>query len=87
MENKIKQWKFPEEIVSCESLKERLTDKTIRLFDCTAYLHYPDDHPSKPYDVVSGLENYKKKHIPTAAFLDLQEELSEKKSFLPDFCF
>ena len=89
MRNKINQWKFPEEIVSCEWLKERLTDKTIRLYDCTAYLHYTDDHPSKPYDVVSGLENYKKKHIPTAAFLDLQEELSEQKSpysfTLPDY--
>ena len=79
MRNKINQWKFPEEIVSCQWLKDRLSDKSIRLFDCTAYLHYTDDHPSKPYDVISGIENYRKKHIPTAAFLDLQEELLKEK--------
>ena len=62
MRNKINQWKFPEEIVSCQWLKDRLSDKSIRLFDCTAYLHYTDDHPSKPYDVISGIENYRKKH-------------------------
>jgi thiosulfate/3-mercaptopyruvate sulfurtransferase len=74
------EWKYPEAIVSCEWLKTRLTDNSIRIFDCTTYLHYTDEHPSKPYDVESGFDNYKKGHIPGAAFFDIQEKLSNKES-------
>ena len=56
-------WKYPEYIVQCEWLKKNLTNKNIRIFDCTTYLHYTDEHPSKPYDVESGFLDYKKSHI------------------------
>ena len=77
-------WKYPEYIVQCEWLKENLTNKNIRIFDCTTYLHYTDDHPSKPYDVESGFLDYKKSHIPGASFIDLQKQLSDNNS---DFSF
>ena len=77
-------WKYPESIVSCEWLRKNLSDKNIRIYDCTTYLHYTDNHPSKPYDVESGIKNYRKGHIPNSAFMDIQEKLSNKSS---DFKF
>ena len=73
-------WKYPEAIVTCEWLKHRLADENIRIFDCTTYLHYTDEDPLKPYDVESGLKNYKEGHIPNAAFCDLQGQLSNNES-------
>ena len=73
-------WKYPEAIVTCEWLKHQITNDNIRIFDCTTYLHYTDKDPSKPYDVESGFENYKKGHIPNAAFCDLQGKLSNNES-------
>ena len=66
--------------MSCEWLKHRIGNDNIRIFDCTTYLHYTDKDPSKPYDVESGFENYKKGHIPNAAFCDLQGKLSNNES-------
>lgn len=79
MEPKI-YWKFPEYIVQCEWLNERLDCKTIRVFDCTTYLIYQDSNPEKPYDVESGFQKYKKSHIPGSAFIDIQNNLSVKSS-------
>ena len=73
-------WKYPEAIVTCEWLKHQIANDDIRIFDCTTYLHYTDEDPSKPCDVESGFENYKKGHIPNAAFCDLQGKLSNNES-------
>ncbi len=70
-------WRFPEKIISCNSLNQKLGDANLRIFDCSTFLDYTDDHPSKPYDVKSCLPNYEKVHIPTAAYLDLQKDLSD----------
>ena len=56
MRNREFDWKYPESIVTCEWLREELPNDEIRVFDCTTYLHYTDDHPTKPYDVESGLQ-------------------------------
>ena len=74
------QWKYPEAIVDCNWLESKVENPNIRIYDCTTYLHYTDDHPQKPYDVESGLADYNKAHIPNAAFLDLQNNLSNKNS-------
>lgn len=74
------QWKYPEAIVEPGWLNNQLGSQEIRVYDCTTYLHYTDDHPMKPYDVESGLKDYKENHIPSAAFLDLQNDLSEGNS-------
>ena len=82
-------WKYPESIVQCEWLSKRLDDESVRVFDCTTYLLYRDQDPSKPYDVESGISKYREAHIPGSAFLDLQNDLSKKESpysfTLPDF--
>ena len=77
-------WHHPQAIVECDWLKARLENlsirSSIRIFDCTTYLHFTDDHPEKPYEVKSGLTEYKKCHIPNSAYLDLQANLSEADS-------
>jgi len=73
-------WKYKSAIVECDWLKENIDNPLVRIYDCSTYLHYTDDHPSKPYDVVSGLTEYKKEHIPQSAYLDLQNDLSDKDS-------
>ena len=81
-------WKYPEAITSCEELKRNLGNKKVRVYDCTTFLHYTDDHPSKPYDVESGYQDYLEEHIPGASFLDLQNQISNTenqfKFTLPD---
>ena len=73
-------WKYPEAITSCEELKRNLGNKKVRVYDCTTFLHYTDDHPSKPYDVESGYQDYLEEHIPGASFLDLQNQISNTES-------
>ena len=73
-------WQYPEAITSCEELKRNLGNKKVRVYDCTTFLHYTDDHPSKPYDVESGYQEYLEEHIPGASFLDLQNQISNTES-------
>ena len=73
-------WRFPEAIVDCDWLNSQIGNQAIRIFDCTTYLEYTDDHPSKPYDVHSGLADYEAAHIPQSAYLDLQKDLSDTDS-------
>tara|TARA_X000000950_G_C13741456_1_gene588667 strand:- start:80 stop:970 length:891 start_codon:yes stop_codon:yes gene_type:complete len=73
-------WQYPEAITSCEELKKNLGNKKVRVYDCTTFLHYTDDHPSKPYNVESGYQDYLEEHIPGASFLDLQNQISNTKS-------
>ena len=74
------QWRHPEAIVECDWLKDQIGNPSLRIYDCTTYLHYTDDHPSKPYDVGSGYAEYAKAHIPQSAYLDLQNDLSDQDS-------
>ena len=67
-------------IVDCVWLNSNLHDPNVRIFDCSTFLDYTDDHPAKPYEVVSGLSEYKNAHIPNSAFLDLQNSFSKKES-------
>ena len=73
-------WKYPESVSECEWLVNNLDRDDIRIYDCTTYLHYADENPLKPYDVESGLKDYKVDHIPGAIFLDIQSQLSKKNS-------
>lgn len=73
-------WNVSDSVVECQWLYDRLNKEDIRIYDCTTYLRYTDDHPSKPYDVESGFEDYKGSHIPNAGFLDLQNNLSDNSS-------
>ncbi len=73
-------WKHPKAIISCDWLKRNLGNNNIRVYDCTTFLHYTDDHPSKPYDVESGHQDYLREHIPGASFIDLQNQISDTRS-------
>ena len=42
------EWRFPEKIISCNNLNQKLGDANLRIFDCSTFLDYTDDHPSKP---------------------------------------
>ena len=73
-------WKHPEAIVTCEWLDKNRNNDNIRIFDCTTYLHYTDNDPTKPYNVESGLKDYETSHITNSAFLDLQSDISDTDS-------
>ena len=73
-------WKFPNAIVDCSWLYNKIGDDNIRVYDCTTYLHYTDNDPNKPYIVESGFSEYKKEHIPHSAYIDLQKDLSNNNS-------
>jgi len=73
-------YQHPEAIASTEWLATHLSDRDLRIFECTTYLQYLPEGEDAPYRVVSGRENYDQSHIPGAGFLDIQNELSDSTS-------
>ena len=70
-----------EVIVTTDWLAQHLTDSDIRVFDCTTHLiHQSSPESDAPYIVQSGKDDYDKAHIPGAAFIDLQQDLSDTTS-------
>jgi thiosulfate/3-mercaptopyruvate sulfurtransferase len=69
----------PEAIVGTGWLADNLRDPSLRVFDCTTYLHY-ETGTGRPYRVESGRGDYDRAHIPGSAFLDLQGGLSDASS-------
>jgi thiosulfate/3-mercaptopyruvate sulfurtransferase len=65
----------PEYLVATDWLSRHLDDPAVRVLDCTTHL------PPKPdfslYDVVPGREDFEKAHIPGAAFVDIEHDVSE----------
>jgi thiosulfate/3-mercaptopyruvate sulfurtransferase len=65
----------PEFLVETDWLAEHLNDPKVVVLDCTTHL------PPKPdfslYDVVPGIEDFEKGHIPGAAFIDIEHDVSE----------
>ncbi len=74
-----KSYAHPELLVDTDWLAARLGDPDLRVFDATVHL-LPD--PPRSYRIVSGRADYDKGHIPSAAFLDLVDELSDPTSRL-----
>lgn len=66
-------------LISTDDLARRLGAPALRVFDCTTYLK---PGPDGRYIAESGRANYDKGHIPGAAFLDLQADLSDTSSKL-----
>jgi thiosulfate/3-mercaptopyruvate sulfurtransferase len=66
-------------VISTEELARRMGAPALRVFDCTTYLK---PGPDGRYIAESGRANYDKGHVPGAAFLDLQADLSDKNSKL-----
>ena len=66
-------------VISTEELARRMGAPALRVFDCTTNLK---PGPDGRYIAESGRANYDKGHLPGAAFLDLQADLSDKSSKL-----
>jgi thiosulfate/3-mercaptopyruvate sulfurtransferase len=66
-------------LISTDDLARQLGAPALRVFDCTTYLK---PGPDGRYVAESGRANYDKGHIPGAAYLDLQADLSDKSSKL-----
>lgn len=64
----------PEYLVGTDWLAGHLDDPAVRVVDCTTHL------PPKPdfslYDVVPGRADFERGHIPGAAFLDIEHDVS-----------
>lgn len=64
----------PQFLVPTDWLAEHLDDPKVRILDATTHL------PPKPdfslYDIVPGKEDFEKGHIPGAAFVDIEHDVS-----------
>src|SRR5437867_3767874 len=68
-------------LISTAELAARLGDQKLRIFDCTTFLH-PLPEAGK-FRIESGRKAYSEVgHIPGAALLELQEDLSDPASDL-----
>jgi len=71
-------YRDPHALVQTDWLAAHLNDPNLRIFDCTTHLRPPQEGSKAAYEIVSGRADYDAAHIPGAAFLDLQGELSDK---------
>ncbi|MFO7856352.1 MAG: rhodanese-like domain-containing protein [Paracoccaceae bacterium] len=69
-------WRHPEAITSAERLEARLGEPDLRVYDCTMHLRY-ETGTGRPYRVESGRADWAAGHVPGAAHLDLQADLSD----------
>ncbi|MEO8651428.1 MAG: rhodanese-like domain-containing protein [Hyphomicrobiaceae bacterium] len=68
----------PAPLIDTAALARMLGDPSVRLFDCTTHLTPKSDNSGQ--NVTSGRADYLKGHIPSAAFIDLAQELSDTSS-------
>jgi thiosulfate/3-mercaptopyruvate sulfurtransferase len=73
-------YRYPQLIVGTDALAASLDDPALRLFECTTYLDPPAPDTKAPYIVRPGRAEYEAGHIPGAAFIDLQQDLSDSSS-------
>ena len=77
----------PHYLVDTDWLASHLAEPNLRIYDCTTHLiHQNDPALPGPYRVQSGLDDYLQEHIPGAAFIDLQDDLSDTDSDLRFTC-
>ena len=67
-------------LVSTAWLEQHLGDPDVCVFECTTHLLYCPPGSDAPYEVGSGRADYASQHIAGAAFLDLQNDLSDGDS-------
>jgi thiosulfate/3-mercaptopyruvate sulfurtransferase len=63
-------------LIETDWLENHLDDPNIRILDCTTFLKASDNG----FHQESGLQQWKKAHIPGSVFADLSEDLSDQNS-------
>lgn len=69
-----KDFAHPEYLVDTQWLAAHLHDPNVRVLDCTT--HLPPLPDLSLYDVVPGRADFEKAHIPGAAFVDIEHDVS-----------
>lgn len=75
MFNMPKAFIHPEYLVSTDWLARNLDNPGVRVLDCTT--HLPPRPDFSLYDVVPGREDFEKAHVPGAAFIDIEQDVSD----------
>jgi len=81
-----KEYERSEYLVETNWLEENLDTTDLRVFDCTVnVVPNPDMEQRKkvPFVYQSGRDNFEQAHIPSAGFIDIPSELSDKSTNLP----
>ena len=68
-------------LVDTAWLQDHLDDPDLRILDCTVYLpNYFEESAQEKVEIVPGLQDYKRSHIPGSAFVDLVGDLTDKSN-------
>ncbi len=70
---------YPRFLVETDWLENHLDDPALRILDCSAFVRSTDSG----YRFQSGLDDWKRAHIPGAVFADLTLDLSDQDSRIP----
>ena len=77
MRNDLNEWREPDALVETHALEAVLSDRSLRIVDCTTWLVPAEPGDDAPYRVVPGVAEYDAGHIPGAVFLDIQGTISD----------
>ena len=68
-------------LVDTSWLQDHLDDPELRILDCTVYLpNYFEESAQEQVEIVPGLQDYKRAHIPGSVFVDLVGDLTDKSN-------
>ena len=68
-------------LVDSAWLQEHLEDADLRILDCTVYLpNYFEESAQKKVEIVPGLQDYQRSHIPGSVYVDLVGDLTDKSN-------
>ena len=68
-------------LVDTAWLQEHLKDADLRILDCTVYLpNYFEESAQEKVEIVPGLQDYQRSHIPGSVYVDLVGDLTDKSN-------
>jgi thiosulfate/3-mercaptopyruvate sulfurtransferase len=68
-------------LVDTAWLQDHLDDLDLRILDCTVYLpNYFEESAQEKLEIIPGLQDYKRSHIPGSVFVDLVGDLTDKSN-------
>jgi len=68
-------------LVDAAWLQDHLDDPELRILDCTVYLpNYFEESAQEKVNIVPGLQDYNRSHIPGSVFVDLVGDLTDKSN-------